>query len=200
MPGSVERSGVFGANRPAPPSVPLRMAIIQLSRGRHFDSTTGEVRAGSRTARLEPQPAALLALLAERSGHLVTHAEIRERLWADGRHVDYAASVHYAVRQVRRALDDGAGGTLDIESLPRRGYRLRAEGSLLAPVSPGPGTDVGAEDVNAPAAPSPWTRTRARWAVAALVAASLLVLVERQPNDHHAVAVAVVRAVHDAIY
>ncbi len=181
-------------NRRAWRVVPSAMALIQLTRRRTFDPSTGEAVAGGGVTRLEPQPAALLALLASRPGELVTHDDIRRHLWPDGRHVDYAASVHYAVRQVRRALQDAAGEPADIETLPRRGYRLR-EASIVSPpatsaVPVSTGTPVGAR----------WRMARPAWAVAALVVAALVAIVEQRPNDHHARVVALVRAVHDAIY
>lgn len=181
-------------NRLARPFVPSVMAPIRLSRDRTFDPTTGEAVAGGRHTRLEPQPAALLALLASRPGELVTHADIRRHLWPDGRHVDYAASVHYAIRQVRRALEDAAGEHADIETLPRRGYRLRESSIGFLPATRtepvGTGTRVGAR----------WPAARPAWAVAALIVAALVAIVERQPNDHHERVVSLVRAVHDAIY
>lgn len=163
------------------------MALIRFSRQRVFDTATGDVTTGEHITRLEPQPSALLAMLVAHPDHLVTHDEIRASLWRDGRHVDYAAGVHYAVRQIRRALD-APGDTSVIETLPRRGYRLAT--GALAPDSMPEGEGV----------PALWTRRPLRWAAVALAALVLVALVERRPNDHHAIAVAVVRAVHDAIY
>lgn len=54
--------------------------------GSTFDPASGEVHRGGRVCRLEPQPTALLALLAARAGTLVTHAEIAGHVWPDGRH------------------------------------------------------------------------------------------------------------------
>jgi DNA-binding winged helix-turn-helix (wHTH) protein len=171
------------------------MAHYRFSRGRRFEGRTGEVVADGRVVRLEPQPAALLALLADRAGTLVTHEELRRHLWADGRHVDYAASLHYAVRQVRKALDDGdLSAPADIEAMPRRGYRLRRE-ALACPAGDG-----------SPLALSGWIppALRSRGAAACLVAAivtGVVAFVERQPNPtHHETAVAVARAVHDLIF
>lgn len=169
------------------------MATVHLSNGRRFDPATGEVVVGDRVTRLEPQPAALLALLASRPGELVPQEEIRLRLWADGRHVDYTAGLHYAVRQVRRALG-GDGG--DIETLPRRGYRLRA-----AAMSPGDDHVATASRRPAPAAAAEGRRRAvAVWAVAAGLSATLIAVVERRPNDHHHQMVKLVRLVHDVLY
>jgi len=173
------------------------MERLRLSRARTFDPATGEVVADGQLTRLEPQPAALLALLASRPGELVTHAEIRERLWLDGRHVDYGASVHYAIGQVRRALGNAAGERGDIETLPRRGYRLRKASIVSQP-------EVAVPPVAAPpvvrAGPRPRRGARPGWIAAALLVAALIAIVERRPNDHHERVVALVRAVHDAIY
>ena len=168
--------------------------MIQLSRGRTYDPTTGEATADGRVTRLEPQPAALLALLTARPDVLVTHEEIRGHLWPDGRHVDYAAGVHYSMRQIRKALGEGTGWDREIETLPRRGYRLRA--AALSP-RPAPCT------LEAPASarpPNRWSGRRLGWVAAGLVAAALVALVEQRPNDHHTTAVALARAVHDALY
>jgi len=182
-------------NRRASCPVPFGVDLIQFSRARTFDPTTGEAVAGGRVTRLEPQPATLLALLASRPGELVTHADIRRHLWPDGRHVDYAASIHYAMRQVRRALGDPAGGPADIETLPRRGYRLR-EASVVSP----PAVAAASVPVPLPVRVGPRWTARPGWIAAALLVAALIAVVERRPNDHHARVVALVRAVHDAIY
>lgn len=94
-----------------------------------FDSSSGELRRldGKGPAqRLPPQPARLLGLLVERQGAVVTREEIRERLWP-GTHVDFDASLHFCVRQVRAALGDSAAAPGYVENVPRRGYRLKAQ-------------------------------------------------------------------------
>lgn len=167
------------------------MPTIHFTRGRTFDTATGAVTVAGRTTRLEPQPAALLALLATRPDTLVTHAEIRDRLWGDGRHVAYGAGVHYAVRQIRQALADDQAGPTEVESLPRRGYRVAA--SALAPV-------VAAPAAGRSSPPGLSRRRRLHWAVAAMLAVATVAWLERQPNDHHQRVVAFARVVHDAIY
>jgi DNA-binding winged helix-turn-helix (wHTH) protein/TolB-like protein len=94
-----------------------------------FDPGSGELRplSGSGTEevkRLPPQPARLLAMLAERNGKLVSREEIREHVWP-GVQVDFDTSLHFCIRQIRAALDDSATEPRYIETLPRRGYRLR---------------------------------------------------------------------------
>lgn len=106
----------------------------------NFDPESGELlretSEGERAAsRLPPQPARLLALLAERRGEVVTHQEIREALWPEVQ-VDFERGLHFCVRQVRDALGDSAERPKYIETLPRRGYRL------LVDLPAGTGTPV----------------------------------------------------------
>ena len=95
-----------------------------------FDPVSGELRnleddgPGS-VQRLPPQPARLLALLVERQGALVSREEIRTEIWP-GVAVDFDASLHFCIRQVRAALGDTADRPRYIENLPRRGYRIVA--------------------------------------------------------------------------
>jgi DNA-binding winged helix-turn-helix (wHTH) protein/TolB-like protein len=90
-----------------------------------FDADSQELRRadGSDVQRLAPQPAQLLHLLAARGGGIVTRDEIRQTLWPET-HVDFDASLHFCVRQVRAALGDSASEPRYIQNLPRRGYRL----------------------------------------------------------------------------
>jgi DNA-binding winged helix-turn-helix (wHTH) protein/TolB-like protein len=90
-----------------------------------FDSGTGDLRRrdGVEVDRLPPQPAKLLALLADRRGAILTREEIREQLWSNT-HVDFDASLHFCVRQLREALGDSAAEPRYVKNVPRRGYRL----------------------------------------------------------------------------
>jgi DNA-binding winged helix-turn-helix (wHTH) protein/TolB-like protein len=90
-----------------------------------FDPGTGDVRRrdGVKVDRLPPQPAKLLALLADRRGAILTREEIREQIWPNT-HVDFDASLHFCVRQLREALGDSAAEPRYIKNVPRRGYQL----------------------------------------------------------------------------
>src|SRR5262245_32542181 len=90
-----------------------------------FDAGSGELRRqdGAAAEQLPPQPASLLTLLVDRGGGIVTRQEIRDRLWPDT-HVDFDASLHFCVRQLRAALGDSAAEPRYIQNVPRRGYRL----------------------------------------------------------------------------
>jgi DNA-binding winged helix-turn-helix (wHTH) protein/TolB-like protein len=91
---------------------------------RVLDRDTGElVDAAGGCTRLAPQPAALLGLLVDHAGEVVSRDAIRAALWPDVA-VDFEAGLHQCIRQIRVALADDA---TFVETIPRRGYRLRRE-------------------------------------------------------------------------
>lgn len=177
------------------------MSSFRFVTGDTFDVTTGELQRDGGVARLEPQPAAVLALLASRAGGIVTHDEIKRALWGDHTHVNFRQSVHYCVRQIRVALNDAAPPQGIIETIPRRGYRLRAD--ALLPV--GAETDVSPRLARASdASPAVSRRARAgqRSVVLACVAVALAstVFIERRPNNHHQIALSLLKIVHDLVF
>lgn len=99
------------------------------------DVRTGEILAGGRTVTLQELPRRVLEVLVEHAGEMVTREELRERLWPDGTVVDFEHGLNTAVRKLRAALDDSALRPRYIETVARRGYRLRV---MPAPV-PEPG-------------------------------------------------------------
>lgn len=177
-----------------------------------FDPTTGEVHRDGAIRRLEPQPAAILALLLSRPGELITHEEIRHAVWPSDVHVNFQQSVHYGIRQIRQAIGDTARPPRVIETVPRRGYRLLAQ--AVEADDPGSGTTRpshtsehagSGSEPTAPDLPAPSRTILAslRTTVRPLLLATVLVLVwlaERRPNDHHRIAVTVLRTVHGWLY
>ena len=91
-----------------------------------FDAETGEVRRGGAVHRLEPQPAALLALLMSRPGELVARHEVIAALWGGHTTVSFQDGLNYSIRQIRLALGDQARQPRFVETIPRRGYRFIA--------------------------------------------------------------------------
>lgn len=90
-----------------------------------FDPRTGEIRTGSESRRLAPQPARVLTLLLESAGELVTREALKSELWPDTV-VEYDKGLNFCVREVRAALGDEAAEPTYLETLPRRGYRFVA--------------------------------------------------------------------------
>lgn len=106
------------------PHIPVRFGNFELH------PAAFDLRRGSRRIRLERKPMELLILLVERASHLVTRAEIVERLWGANVFVDADAGVNTAIRKVRRALRESAERPAYIDTVPGKGYRF------IAPVMP----------------------------------------------------------------
>jgi Tol biopolymer transport system component/DNA-binding winged helix-turn-helix (wHTH) protein len=81
--------------------------------------------------KLPAQPFAVLAMLLERPGEVVTREEIQQRLWGSDTFVDFEHGLNKAINKLRGALGDDAENPRYIETLPRRGYRF--VGSLAQP-------------------------------------------------------------------
>lgn len=98
----------------------------------HFDSfdldvAGGELRMGQTRLSLQRQPFKVLALLVSKSGQIVTREEIKRQVWDTGVFVDFNGGLNFCVRQIRRALGDGARSPRFIETVHRRGYRFIAQ-------------------------------------------------------------------------
>jgi cholera toxin transcriptional activator len=91
----------------------------------HLDSR--ELRKHNRKLRLQDQPFAVLAVLLERAGAVVTREELRTRLWPADTFVDFDHSLNTAVNKLREVLGDSASSPRFIETLARRGYRFVAD-------------------------------------------------------------------------
>jgi TolB-like protein/DNA-binding winged helix-turn-helix (wHTH) protein len=101
-----------------------------------------ELRRKGLRVRLEGQPLAVLAMLLEHPGELVTREALQKRLWPSDTFVDFEQSLNAAIRRLRLALDDSADSARYVETLPRRGYRWIAPlreslaGAVVAPETP----------------------------------------------------------------
>jgi DNA-binding winged helix-turn-helix (wHTH) protein/TolB-like protein len=110
--------------RYTPTSVNESASIFRFDRFR-FDPVSGDLRSDAGdSVRLEPQPAKVLALLAERAGQLVTREELQREVWPDGTFVDFERGLNYCIAKIRAALGDSAAEPRFVETLPRRGYRF----------------------------------------------------------------------------
>lgn len=94
------------------------------------------LQSGACSVKIEPRAMDVLVVLAAQGGKVVSVEELIASVWkgvvvGDG-------SVYLAIRQLRQALDDPAGGARYIETIPKRGYRLTvpAELETIAPDPP----------------------------------------------------------------
>jgi len=91
-----------------------------------FAPHTQELRKAGIRIRLEGQPLAILQMLLERPGELVTREELQKELWPTDTFVDFEHSLNAAVKRLRAALNDSADQPRYVETLARRGYRFIA--------------------------------------------------------------------------
>jgi TolB-like protein/Flp pilus assembly protein TadD len=90
-----------------------------------LDVRAGELKKRGRKIRLQEQPLQILLMLLERSGDVVLREEIRKRLWPNDTFVQFAPSINAAIQRLREALGDSADEPRYVETVARRGYRLR---------------------------------------------------------------------------
>jgi Tol biopolymer transport system component/DNA-binding winged helix-turn-helix (wHTH) protein len=135
------------------------------------DLRAGELRKGGLRIKLQGQPFAVLAMLLERPGEMVSREQLQQKLWASDTYVDFEHGLNKAINKLREALSDDADNPRYIETLPRRGYRFI--GSITQPpTAPAPVTveePQKKEELSAPKA-----RRRNLW-VAAIVCLFALV-------------------------
>ena len=134
---------------------PLRFGVFEI------DSSARELRKHGVRIKLQDQPLAVLLILLEKPGQLVTKEELQQRLWPADTFVEFDKGIYNAMKRLRETLGDEAETPRYIETLPRRGYRF------IAPV--GNGTAV-IEGPQLPPAPElrgvPSTKT---WTLPALL-------------------------------
>jgi DNA-binding winged helix-turn-helix (wHTH) protein len=156
-----------------------------------LDLATGELCRDGRPLPLQRQPARALACLVARAGTLVPREELHAAIWGPDVHVDFDRGLNYCIRQLREALDDDAKAPRFIETIARQGYRF------IAPVEAVPPKAA----VVAVAASS-GRRIRRAASIAAVSIFALLGAHAVSGGDrrHHEVTVAIVRAIHDAVF
>ncbi|MEO6119581.1 MAG: winged helix-turn-helix domain-containing protein, partial [Terriglobales bacterium] len=91
-----------------------------------LDLHAGELRKHGIKLKLQQKPLALLAVLLEQAGEVVSREELRQRLWPEDTFGDFDHSMSIAVHKVRLALHDTADNPRFIETLSGRGYRFIA--------------------------------------------------------------------------
>ena len=74
---------------------------------------------------LTPKVFDLLALLVERSGHLIEREELLTAVWADS--FVEEANLTVSISALRKALGEQADGRQYVETVPKRGYRFVAD-------------------------------------------------------------------------
>src|SRR5580698_3573405 len=95
-----------------------------------IDLRAGELfatRAGDRQPiLLRRQPFEVLQMLVDANGNVVTRQDIKKKLWPNDTNLNFDHSINVVIGILRRVLRDSAESPQIIETLARRGYRLRA--------------------------------------------------------------------------
>jgi DNA-binding winged helix-turn-helix (wHTH) protein len=99
---------------------PVRFGVFEL------DPRTGELRKHGVRIKLQDQPFAVLLMLLEKPGQLVTREELQQRLWPADTFVEFDKGIYNAMKRLRETLGDGAETPRYIETIPKRGYRFVA--------------------------------------------------------------------------
>jgi len=95
-------------------------APAAVTRGRlQVDASRGVARLGARMLKLERRPLMMLQLLANRSGDVVTRAELLDVVWGSS-YMGFEHSLEQAVHQIRRELREPGW----IETVRGIGYRF----------------------------------------------------------------------------
>jgi TolB-like protein/DNA-binding winged helix-turn-helix (wHTH) protein/Flp pilus assembly protein TadD len=114
---------------------------------------TRELRRQGVKIKLQEKPFQVLALLVEKSGHIVTREDFRQRMWPADTFVDFDANLNTALTKVRQALEEATENPRFVETLPRLGYRFIA--SVEALEEPAPAVEGAAPGVLRQATESP---------------------------------------------
>ena len=88
-----------------------------------YTPETGELEKCQQLHRLEPVVADVLSILLDNAGRVVSRDRILESVWKDRVVVD--ESVSRAISRIRSVLGDTKKPYRYIETLPKRGYRLK---------------------------------------------------------------------------
>src|SRR5947209_8207221 len=123
-------------------STPSQLPVLLTFGHFEVDTSTGELRKGGIRVRLPGQPFAILLLLIQHSGEVITRKQLHNEIWGEGTFVDFEHSLNAAVNKLRRALSDSAENPRYIQTVPGRGYRfigtLDCGQVLPIPLLPGP--------------------------------------------------------------
>ena len=95
-----------------------------------IDPSTGEMRRGTETARLEPRVMEVLVCLARAEGRVVSKKELFDSVWGGLTVTDDV--LRRCIYSLRQTLGDDPDQPRYIRTLPRRGYKLVAEVSYAA--------------------------------------------------------------------
>jgi TolB-like protein/DNA-binding winged helix-turn-helix (wHTH) protein len=107
-----------------------------------------ELSRAGRSLKLERKPMELLILLAVGNGHLVTRAEIIQRLWDSEVFVDTEHGINTAIRKIRQVLGDDPENPRFVQTVTGKGYRFIAPIATVEPSLSGAPSLLSPTDAN----------------------------------------------------
>jgi DNA-binding winged helix-turn-helix (wHTH) protein/tetratricopeptide (TPR) repeat protein len=140
------------------------------------DFEEGVLRKFGLPVKLQGKPLAVLWVLVENAGEIVSREQLQRSLWPDNTFVDFDKNLSTAVNKLRDALCDHAIDARYIETIPRKGYRFRAAVERVATVEPkevAPSAPT-ASALETPALPIP--QKRGFWASAVVLSAAVIIV------------------------
>lgn len=90
--------------------------------GRAVWPASGEIDGPTGRVRVEPKAMAVLVMLADAAGAVVTREALIQKVWPRGFVTDDVLT--RCISQLRKSLGDQTGAPVFLETIPRRGYRL----------------------------------------------------------------------------
>ncbi len=173
MPVVHREAGIYFAVTPefCRVAIPAKPKVVSFGTY-EFNPYSKELRKEGMRLRLEGQPLAILEILLDQPGELVTREELQKELWPADTFVDFEHSLNAAIKRLRSALNDSADQPRYIETLPRRGYRFIARVENRALPTSGAGEQHLAPVF--PSGPTPGLWNKRRFAIAAGIAVALI--------------------------
>jgi DNA-binding winged helix-turn-helix (wHTH) protein len=89
-----------------------------------LDLSTNELRRSGIRLKLHGQPIAILKMLLEHPGEVISREALRHALWSDNTFVEFEHGLNNNINRLRTALGDHAGTPRFIETVPGLGYRF----------------------------------------------------------------------------
>lgn len=97
---------------------------------------SGELRRNGELVKIQDLPFRVLVVLLAHEGQVVTRDQLRAELWGAETFVDAEAGLNTAIAKLREALGDSAASPRFIETLPKRGYRMKMPPPEVTPHLP----------------------------------------------------------------
>jgi DNA-binding winged helix-turn-helix (wHTH) protein len=140
------------------------------------DFEKGVLRKFGLPVKLQGKPLAVLWVLVENAGEIVSREQLQRSLWPDNTFVDFDKNLSTAVNKLRDALCDNAIDAQYIETIPRKGYRFRAHVERVTTVEPKDAAPS-APTASAPETPAlPIPQKRGFWASAVVLSAAVIIV------------------------